>query len=56
MFALSSIFSGLEFGLVNHTSIYENFYRNVYKNIKCLGEIFNNRPKDLLGTNVYKTL
>ena len=23
---------------------------------KFLGEISNNRPKDLLGTNVYKTL
>ena len=24
--------------------------------MKCLSEIFNDRPKDLLGTNVYKTL
>ena len=56
MFILSSISSGLEFWSVNHTSIYENSESNVFKNRKFLGEISNNWPNDLLGTNVYKTL
>ena len=55
-FILSSIFSGLEFWSVNHTSICESFEFNVFKNIKFWGEISNNWPNDLLGTNVYKTL
>ena len=28
----------------------------VFKDIKCLGEISSNWPKDLLGKNVYKTI
>ena len=56
MFILSSISSGLEFWFVNHTSIYENSEWNVFKNINLSGEIFNNWPNDLLGTNIYKTL
>ena len=56
MFALSSVSSGLEFWSVNHTSIYENSEFKVFKNIKFLGEISNNWPNNLLGTNVYKTL
>ena len=52
MFILSSITRGFEFWSVNHTSIYENFESNVFKHIKILGEISNNWPNDLLGTNV----
>ena len=36
--------------------MYENSKLNVFTNIKFLGEISNNWPYDLLGTNVYKTL
>ena len=39
MLNLSSISNGLEFWSVNHTSMYENFKLNVFKNVKCLGEI-----------------
>ena len=56
MFFLSFISSCLEFWSVNHTSIYENSESNVFKNRKFLGEISNNWPNNLLGTNVYKTL
>ena len=42
MFILSSIPTNLEFYLVNHTSIYENYKSKVCKNIKFLGEISNN--------------
>ena len=56
MFNLSSISSGLEFRLVNHTSIYENSELKVFKNITFLREISNNSPNDLLRTNVHKTL
>ena len=56
MFILSSIYSGLEFLSVNHTSIYENSELKVFKNIKSFGEKFSSWPSDLLGTNVYKTL
>ena len=52
MFILSSISSGLEFWLVNHTSRYKNSELNVFKNIEFLGEI----PNDLLRANVYKAL
>ena len=51
MFILSSIFSGLEVWIVNHTSIFENSDLKVFKNIKFFGEISNNWPYDLLGTN-----
>ena len=56
MFILSSISSSLKFWSVNYTSMYENSESKVLKNIKFLGEISNNWPNDLLGTNVYKTL
>ena len=56
IFILSSISKGSEFGSVNHTSIYKNSESNISKNIKFSGEISNNWPKDLLGTNVYKAL
>ena len=42
IFNSSSIFSGLEFWSVNHTSIYQNSESIVFKNIKFLGEICNN--------------
>ena len=53
IFILSFISSGLEFWSVNHTSIYENSDSIVLRNIKYLAEISNNRPYNLLGTNVY---
>ena len=56
MFIVSSISSGLDIWLVNHTSIYENSQSNVFKNIKFLGKISNSWPNNLLGTNVYKIL
>ena len=56
MFILSSISSHLEFWSVNHTSVYKNSELNVFKNIKSLGEIYNNWPNDLLGINACKTL
>ena len=56
IFILSSISRGSEFWSVNHTSIYKNSESNISKNIKFSGEISNNWPKDLLGTNVYKAL
>ena len=55
-FILSSISSGLEYWSVNHTSIYENSELKVFKKFKLLGEIFNNWPNDLWGTNVCKIL
>ena len=56
MFISSSISRGLEFGSVNHTSIYENSELKVFKNIKFLREISSKWPNNLLGTNVYNTL
>ena len=53
---LSSISSSLEFWSVNHTSVYEDSELNAFKSLKVLAEVFNNRPNDLLATNVYKTL
>ena len=53
MFIQFSIISGLEFWLVNHTPIYQK--SNIFKNIELLGEISNNWPNNLLGTNVQKT-
>ena len=52
MFILSSICSSLK----NHTSIFENSESKVFKNVKFLGKISNNWPRDLLETNVYKTI
>ena len=56
MFILSSISSCLEFWSKNHSSIYENPDLKVFKKIKVMGEISNYWLKDLLETNVYKTL
>ena len=56
MFILSSISSSLEFWSINHTSLYKNSESKDFKNIKLLGEISNNWPNDVLGTNVYKAL
>ena len=53
MFTLSSISSGAEFWLANHTSIYKDSELKVSKNIKFLGEISNNWPNYLLGTNIW---
>ena len=55
MFILSSL-SGLELLSVNHTSISDNSRSNVFRSIKFLGEISNNWPNDLLGTNIYRAL
>ena len=56
IFILSSISRVLEFLSASNTSIYKNSESKVFKDIKLLGEISNNWTKDLLGTNVYKTL
>ena len=56
IFILSSISRVLEFLSASNTSIYKNSESKVFKDIKLLGEISNNGTKDLLGTNVYKTL
>ena len=56
LFILSSIYAVLEFWSVNHTSIYENFGSDVFKNVKFLSEISNNWPKDLLRTKLYTRL
>ena len=55
-FLLSSISSSLEFWSVNYTSIKENSELKVFKNIIFFGEISNNWPNNLLGTNAYKIL
>ena len=55
IFTLSSVFIGLEFWSVNHTSMHENFELKVFNNVKFLAEISSNSSKDLLETNVYKT-
>ena len=56
MFILSSTSSNLKFWSVNYILTYENSKLKVFENIKYLGEISNNWPKDTLGTNVCKTL
>ena len=56
MLILSSISSGLEFWSVSHTLILKNSELKVCRNIKFVGEIFNNWPIDLFRTNVNKTL
>ena len=50
------MFSSVPSGSVKHISIYEYSGSKVFKNIKFLGEISNNSPYDLLGTNAYKPL
>ena len=52
IFILTFISNGWEFWSLNHTSIYKNLESKCIKNIKFLGQISNNAPKDLLGTNV----
>ena len=49
MVILSSTCSGLQLWSVNHTLLDENFDLKVFKNIKFLGEIFDNWTKDLSG-------
>ena len=56
MFILSSVSNGLEFWSVNHPSIHENSELKVFKTINILGDISNDWPNNLLGTNVYNTL
>ena len=56
MFILSSTFSGVEFWSINHTSVYGNSESKVFKNITFSGEMSNNWPNELLGTNVCKIL
>ena len=57
MFILPSISNGLEFWSATRTwKLYENSESKVFKNIKSLGEIWNNWQNNLLETNVYKTL
>ena len=52
MLILSSTSSGLEFSSVNHTSIYENSELKAFRNVKFLGEVSNNQPNGLFGTNI----
>ena len=56
IFILPFISRVLDFLSASNTSIYKNSESKVFKDIKLLGEISNNWTKDLLGTNVYKTL
>ena len=56
MFIWFFIPRGLKFWSENHISIFETSESKVCKNIKLSGEISNNWPNNLLGTNVYKTL
>ena len=55
MFTFSSISRSLEFWSVNYTSMYGDSWV-FFKVKKYLGEISNNWPDHLLGTNVYNTL
>ena len=48
---LSSISSGFEFWSVNRTSMSENSWLKVFKNVTASGETSNNWPNDLLRTN-----
>ena len=47
---------GLKCWSVNYSSIYEKYGLKVFKHTKFVGEISNNWPNNLLGTNLYKTL
>ena len=55
IFLLSSIYTGLEFWSVHHTSIYENSESKILET-KFLNEISNNWLNNLFGTHAYKTL
>ena len=52
MFIFSSIFTGLDFWSINHTSIYENSESKVFLKVTFLGEISKNWLNYLLGINV----
>ena len=56
MFISSTISIVLEFWSGNHISVNEISKSEVFKNIMFLGEISDNWPNNLFGTNVYKTL
>ena len=56
MFISSTVSIVLEFWSGNHISIKEISKSKVFKNIMFLGEISDNWPNNLFGTNVYKTL
>ena len=56
MFISSTVSIVLEFWSGNHISINEISKSKVFKNIMVLGEISDNWPNNLFGTNVYKTL
>ena len=56
MLIVSFISSSLKFWSVNHTSIKENSELNGFYKIKFFGEISNNGPNNLLGTNLCKTI
>ena len=56
MFISSTIFIVLEFWSGNHISVNKISKLKVFKNITFLGEISNNWPNNLFGTNVYKSL
>ena len=49
---LFSISSSLKFWSINHTSMYRGSESKVFENKTFLGELSNNYPKDLLGTNI----
>ena len=56
MFILSSITSDLECWSVSHTSISANPELNIFKKVKLVDKISDNKPSSLFGTNVCKTL
>ena len=56
MLTLHSITHDLQFGFLNKTSINKHFNQKFLRNFKFTGEISNNILKNLLGSNVYKTL
>ena len=56
MFMLSCTTRDLGFRSINNASIFDNTELKAFKNIKFLGKISNNWPKDLFGTNVHRTL
>ena len=56
MFILSSTSNGLLVPSVNHTLISSNSELNVFKKIWFVGEISNQIPIGLFGTNIYSIL
>ena len=53
---MSFISNGCAFWSVNHTSMAWNSELSVFKKIWFFGEISNELPNVLFGTNVYKIL